>query len=301
MRIYSIVLPVSGVLLAACASAPPASLVDARAAYQRASQSEAKDLTPAQLHTAERSLAIAEKTYEDEGASANARDRAYVAMRKAELAQVQAGIVSAERATALAAQRVETAKERQQAATQSSLDTTQAQLVDQKNVVANQKSQLAVERQRAQDAERRAADAMAALASIATVKQETRGTVITLSGAVVFASGQSELLPGASAKLDQVATALSQSDPKTQIVVEGHTDSRGSAEMNQNLSNARAEKVRGYLVSKGVAAERIVSQGVGPSRPVADNETAEGRANNRRVEIIVKAAQSASAPVSSSK
>src|SRR5688572_26531734 len=128
MRIYSIVLPISGVFLAACASAPPASLVDARAAYQRASQSEAKDLTPAQLHTAERSLAVAEKTFEDEGASDNARDRAYVAMRKAELAQVQAGIVSAERTTTLAAQRVETAKDRRQDATQDSLDATQAKL-----------------------------------------------------------------------------------------------------------------------------------------------------------------------------
>ena len=300
MRIYSIVPPIFlGGVLAACASAAPASLVDARAAYQRASRSEAKDLTPAQLHTAERALVVAEKTFEDEGASENARDRAYVAMRKAELAQVQAGIVSAERTIVLSAQRIETARERQQAATQNSLDATQAQLVDEKNVVANQRSELAVERQRARDAERRAADAMAALASIATVKQETRGTVITLSGAVVFASGQSELLPGASAKLDQVATALSQGDPKTQIVVEGHTDSRGSAEMNQTLSNARAEKVRGYLVSKGISADRIVSQGVGPSRPVADNESAEGRANNRRVEIIVKAPQSAGAPLSS--
>lgn len=273
--------------------------MDARAAYQRAAQSEAKELTPAQLHTAERSLAVAEKTFEDEGASANTRDRAYVAMRKAELAQVQAGIVRAERTTLLAAKRVEAAKERQQTATQSNLDSTQAQLVDERNVVANQKSQLAVERQRAQDAERRAAGAMAALANVASVKQEARGMVITLSGAVVFASGQSELLPGASAKLDQVATALSQGDPKAQIVVEGHTDSRGSAALNQDLSNARAEKVRGYLVSKGIAGDRIVSQGVGPARPVADNESAEGRANNRRVEIIVKAPQSVGSPVSS--
>src|SRR5690349_1647072 len=75
-------------LAGACASAPPASLVDARAAYQRASTGPAQALVPAQLHAAHTSLSVAEKTYEDEGASLNARDRAYVAQRKAELAEV---------------------------------------------------------------------------------------------------------------------------------------------------------------------------------------------------------------------
>lgn len=289
MRIYSIVLPISGMLFLACAAATPPSLVDARAAYQRAAKGPAAELTPAQLHAAKSSLAMAEKTFEDEGASENARDRAYVAMRKAELAEVQAGIVSADQTTALAATRVETAKARKQVATQNALSTTQAKLVGEKNVVANQKVELAGERQRRQDAERRAADALAALASVATVKQEPRGTVITLSGAVVFTTGKSTLLPGATAKLDQVATALAQGDPSAQILVEGHTDSRGSDAMNQALSNARAESVRGYLISKGLSADRVVAQGVGPSRPIADNESPEGRANNRRVEIIVKA------------
>jgi OOP family OmpA-OmpF porin len=70
--------------------------------------------------------------------------------------------------------------------------------------------------------------------------------------------------------------------------VQGYTDSRGSAALNQDLSTRRAESVKDYLVSKGVAGERLSSEGLGPSNPVADNETAEGRANNRRVEIIVQ-------------
>ena len=72
------------------------------------------------------------------------------------------------------------------------------------------------------------------------------------------------------------------------MVVEGHTDSQGADAMNQELSQKRAESVRTYLVSRGIAADRITAQGFGPSRPIADNTSPEGRANNRRVEIVVK-------------
>ena len=71
------------------------------------------------------------------------------------------------------------------------------------------------------------------------------------------------------------------------MVVEGHTDSQGSASSNQDLSQRRAEAVRDYLVSRGIAGDRLTAQGFGPSRPIADNGTAEGRANNRRVEIVI--------------
>lgn len=275
-------------LLAACASTTPPSLVDARAAYQRAARGPAAQVNPAQLHVAETSLALAERTYEDEGASENARDRAYVATRKSELAEVQAAIALAERNTALAARRVQAAKAQDQLTTERDLDTTRAQLAGQTRVVANQTVQLASEKQRREAADQRAAQALATLTSIASVKQEARGTVITLSGAVIFASGQAMLLPAAQSKLDQVAAALVEGESQGKILIEGHTDSRGSDELNRDLSTRRAEAVRSYLASKGVAADRMQSQGVGPSRPVADNETAEGRANNRRVEIVVQ-------------
>jgi outer membrane protein OmpA-like peptidoglycan-associated protein len=276
---------------AACSSATPPNLVDARAAYQRASHGPAAQLTPAQLHVAETSLAAAERTYEDEGDSANTRDRAYVAQRKAELAETQASIVASDRNTQLAARRVAASNAEKQAATQLDLNSTKNQLAGERSVVANQTVALAGEKQRRQDAERRAADAMAALTEIASVKKEPRGTVITLSGSVIFASGKADLLPGAQAKLDQVAIALAEGDPEAKILIEGHTDSRGSDALNQELSTRRAAAVRSYLVSKGLAPERVVSQGLGPSRPIADNETAEGRANNRRVELVVQARQ----------
>ena len=128
---------------------------------------------------------------------------------------------------------------------------------------------------------------MASLERIAAVKEEARGVVITLNGAVLFATGQATLLPIAEERLRQVAEALQESQDGA-IVVEGHTDSTGSDAMNQELSMARAQSVRDFLTSHGVPADRIIAQGFGSSRPVADNKSPEGRANNRRVEIIVQ-------------
>jgi outer membrane protein OmpA-like peptidoglycan-associated protein len=84
-----------------------------------------------------------------------------------------------------------------------------------------------------------------------------------------------------------VAEALkNQADHR--MVVEGHTDSQGTESSNMELSMKRAQSVRDYLVSRGVPTEIISATGLGQSRPVADNHSAEGRANNRRVEIIVQ-------------
>ena len=112
--------------------------------------------------------------------------------------------------------------------------------------------------------------------------------VITLSGSVLFASAKSDLLPDAQMKLNDVAKALSEQDPDSRIVVEGFTDSQGGVAFNQNLSQSRADSVRVYLVSHGIASDRVTSQGFGLAQPIADNGTAEGRANNRRVQIVVQ-------------
>jgi outer membrane protein OmpA-like peptidoglycan-associated protein len=111
--------------------------------------------------------------------------------------------------------------------------------------------------------------------------------VITLSGSVLFASNKDALLPAAQERLGQVADALKTQDDH-KIVVEGHTDSQGSAPSNQGLSERRAQSVVSFLVSRGVPADQIRAEGLGQTRPVADNTTTDGRANNRRVEIIVK-------------
>jgi outer membrane protein OmpA-like peptidoglycan-associated protein len=112
--------------------------------------------------------------------------------------------------------------------------------------------------------------------------------VITLSGSVLFTSGKWDLSPGAQLKLNDVAKSLTLQDPVSKMVVEGHTDSQGSASSNQDLSQHRAQAVRDYLVTRGIASDRISAQGFGPARSVGDNATPEGRANNRRVEIVVQ-------------
>jgi outer membrane protein OmpA-like peptidoglycan-associated protein len=122
------------------------------------------------------------------------------------------------------------------------------------------------------------------------VKEEARGMVITLSGSVLFASGKFALLNTAMTKLDQVAEALKAQDADKRMVVEGHTDSQGSDKVNQPLSLNRGNAVRDYLVTRGVASEKITAVGLGSSRPIVDNKSAENRANNRRVEIIISPA-----------
>ncbi len=110
--------------------------------------------------------------------------------------------------------------------------------------------------------------------------------MFTLAGSYTFASGKSELLEGAHAKLDEVAETLIKVKPPG-ILISGYTDSQGSAKLNKDLSRLRAEAVRDYLVEKGVAPEGIRTEGKGESEPIADNSTPEGRAMNRRVEITV--------------
>lgn len=117
------------------------------------------------------------------------------------------------------------------------------------------------------------------------LRQTDRGTVITL-GDVLFASGQITLESDARARLDDVAELLD-SEPQKRVRIEGHTDSTGAADLNQRLSQQRAEAVMAALIELGIAAERIQAIGMGEAFPIASNETAEGRSRNRRVDVIL--------------
>jgi len=258
-----------------CATAqPPQELVDARAAYTKAQSGYARDLSPASLHTAKQALDGAEQKFEDDGASDEVRDQAYIALRKAQLAEADGSTAHLQRELAAS-------KERSQEAQMKNAQKTQAELSQTKEQLAKEQSARAAAEQRTKDALDRLA------AANANVKKEPRGTVITLSGGVLFASGKSILLPGAQTSLNQVGDALKE-NPEAKILVEGHTDSTGNESFNMELSRARAEAVASYLASRGLPKEQITSQGYGPSRPVADNASPEGRANNRRVEIVVQ-------------
>jgi outer membrane protein OmpA-like peptidoglycan-associated protein len=130
-----------------------------------------------------------------------------------------------------------------------------------------------------------AADSLRAQLQGMTSRREARGEVMTLSGDA-FASGQAQLRPEARDNLDQVTAFLSR-HPGRQVLIEGHTDNRGSANLNQVLSQRRAESVLRALVEEGIGAERMTAVGRGMAEPIADNASAEGRARNRRVDIVL--------------
>ena len=257
-------------------SMAPQDLVTARSAYDQASRGPAARLDPADMHAAKEQLDVAEASFQENGDTQHTRDQAYLATRKTQLAEVKARTLESNRKQT------------------SVVDTMHA---DQTKAVAHTSAELSranvafvAQGAALKEANDRAAKAAADLAKFATVKQEARGMVITLSGSVLFTSAKAELSPGAQLKLNDVATALTREDPVSKMVVEGYTDSQGAAAYNQTLSQQRAQAVRDYLVTRGIADDRITAKGFGPERPIADNATTEGRANNRRVEIVVQPA-----------
>ena len=113
--------------------------------------------------------------------------------------------------------------------------------------------------------------------------------IYSISEAVLFDSGQSQLKSGAEAKLERVANSAKKRYPGTDIRIIGHTDASGDQQSNKELAEARAEAVKSWLTSKGdVSSTRISLNPVGESQPVATNATTEGKAQNRRVEIAIK-------------
>lgn len=282
-----LLLAIAGTTGCASAIAPP-ELVSARTVYDRASKGPAASLNPTDLHTAKESLDAAEASFEKEGDTQVTRDLGYTAERRTETAESRARTMQAtgDKEQVVAQMHATTAAQAKMSAAE--LAKANQQLASKDQALQAQGNQLQSEVQRRQEAEKRAAQAAADLAKLASVKQETRGMVITLSGAVLFTSGKSELLPAAQVKLNDVAKALIEQDPDSKMVVEGHTDSQGTAAANQDLSQKRAQAVRDYLVSRGIAGDRVTAQGFGPTRPIGENGSAEGRANNRRVEIVVQ-------------
>jgi outer membrane protein OmpA-like peptidoglycan-associated protein len=274
---------------AGCATAaPPADLVSARMSYNKAQHGDAAKINPADLYTAQKAIESAEQSFAKNGDTRETRDLAYVADRRAQIAESRAHATQAtarQQATLTGMQADQTMQVKD---TSAQLGRANQKLALQGQAMQNQTQQLEAERVAREAAEKRAAQAAADLAKFASVKQEARGMVITLSGGVLFTSAKSDLLPSAQVKLNSVAEALTQQDPDSKIVVEGHTDSQGGESYNQDLSQRRAQAVRDYLVSRGIAADRVTSQGFGYSRSIADNKSPEGRANNRRVEIVVQ-------------
>lgn len=286
--------------IAACGTTASQQLVSARQAYRDAAAGPAARNAPADLKSAEQALGRAERSFQEDGADANTDDLAYIAQRRAQIATAVANRRVAE------LQKVQFEREREQVSDEmrrnavDDLKVAERELGRSEDKVTREQAarQAAesktdrmsgeVDKARAETEKARAeTDRMrAALTRAGQLAENERGLVITLNSGVLFKSGKSTVLPAARRKLLEVAAVL-RGAPERRTSVEGYTDTDGDEAANQLLSQDRADAVRAFLVSQGVAAEKVSAIGYGESRPIATNDTVEGRANNRRVEIVL--------------
>ena len=278
-------LPAIVLLLAACATTSPQS-ESALAQAQTAVRTLEVDPLAAQtagkpLQDARDSLAAAEKAQQDHRPPDEVVHLAYLVRRHAEVGEAMIAETRAQQQIAAAQTRRDqvlmAARERDAAAAQQQALSAQAQ-------AAAAQSQAAAARNQASAANDEAAAAREQLIAL-QAKQTERGMVLTLGSNVLFDTGSDVLKPGADDALNRVAQFL-QGQTNVKLRIEGHTDSRGSSSYNEALSQRRADAVYHALVRRGVDSARIDAVGRGMELPVATNDTAEGRQQNRRVELI---------------
>ena len=256
-----------------------AALTEAREEFGRAKTGIAMQLDPTDVHEADVALQKAETAFRDEPNEATTNDLAIIADRRALIAEAQAASIQAQ-------QDALTAKQQGVALTAAQLQTARGQLGQTQMQLQQQQAASAAQAQLLQDLQGKLKDARDTIAKIAAVKDDDRGMVITLQGEVLFKTGKWDLKAGAMAKLDEIAGALKGKEQP--IVVYGYTDNVGATDMNMDLSQKRAMAVRDYLATKGIPQDLITGEGKGPADPTSDNTSIEGRASNRRVEIVVK-------------
>jgi outer membrane protein OmpA-like peptidoglycan-associated protein len=289
----AVAVAVAAALFTGCASAPgkPAGSQEVRAKLI-ALQGDAMLATraPVAMKEAEQAVAQAEIVQPDLVLAAH---RVYIADRKVDSARALAETRFAEQErTALVA---ESAKSRLDARTlEADLAKTAASDAKTEALTARAESaeqKLATDQARsdANAAELQALELQRQVALL-QARPTDRGLVLML-GDTLFATGRAELKPGVTADLDRVSAFLNEYPNRT-AEIEGFTDSQGTEEYNQDLSQRRADSVKGYLVGQGVKTTRLSSTGRGENAPVADNASSEGRQQNRRVEVIISQGES---------
>jgi outer membrane protein OmpA-like peptidoglycan-associated protein len=237
--------------LVSCATAPPQELREARTVHRDAINSQAAIEAPDELAEASEALREAEHAFDEHGDDEITREKAWIAKVKAERAM--------DKADQRIAIRNEQAKEIEQPA--------QAPGADRPRVQAEIEP-----------------DLLATLREHATVEQGEGGVLLSLAADVTFDSGSAVLAASAKRKLELIAGALA-TYPEMPIEVSGHADSVGGEAFNLQLSLDRARAVRDVLIGAGLDESRLTVVGRGTEAPVAANDTADGRKQNRRVEI----------------
>jgi outer membrane protein OmpA-like peptidoglycan-associated protein len=232
--------------------------------------------------TAEEARVMSIKRQQDEQAE---QERKAAADRTAQAqADAQAQQAAAAQAQAQAAQSQAQAQQAQQAQQQAEQARQQAELAQRQ--AAQQAQQAESARQQAEnDKAQMRARMLQQLNQVLQTRDSARGLIVNMPD-VLFDTGKADLKPSARERLAKVAGILI-AYPDIHVEIDGYTDSTGSLEFNERLSEQRAEAVRSYLSSQGVNSSTITTQGFGPSQPIASNDTATGRQQNRRVELVV--------------
>jgi outer membrane protein OmpA-like peptidoglycan-associated protein len=275
LKMGTALLLVAAAALAACASAPKTvpEVEAARAQYERVAQAPlAREAAAVRLDKSQQALKNAEANLQAKKLELAKQD-AYVANRNALIAEQQiAELIShrqVEQGEAARNRVLIEARERETDAARAAADAARAQAATAGAAAASADAQ----------AQQLREELLAMQA-----KQTDRGMVITL-GDVLFDTGKAELKPGAMNTVERLAGFLNE-HPDLKVLIEGHTDSRGSADYNLGLSERRADSVRAALASRGIQGDRIQARGLGKDYPVASNDTREGQQQNRRVEIV---------------
>jgi outer membrane protein OmpA-like peptidoglycan-associated protein len=252
----------TGLTLVACSSTPKVEELDqARAVVQQVEASpDAGKYAVAELTSAHDAIREGDRLTKAKKSAEDVRQQAYLAQRYADTARQQIARGQAE------AQAGKAEEERQR-------------------VLLQAREQEAAQARAQADEQAKNAAALQEQLRDLQARQTDRGLVLTL-GDVLFDTGQATLKPGANSTVDRLGEFLQRS-PERSVTIEGHTDSVGSDSYNQALSESRADAVKSALVSRGIPAQQIVAVGKGEAVPVASNDNAAGRQQNRRVEIIV--------------
>jgi outer membrane protein OmpA-like peptidoglycan-associated protein len=272
-----------GLALCACVSTPQpnAALESARAAVQTAeSDPNVSKYAALDMEAARKDLAIADDAALHHNEAAIAQP-AYLAAQNARLAQMHGAAKAddarvaagqAERDQIVLATRNREVQNAKMATNEAKMQTSEA--LDQRDQAAQTAAQATQEAARLQ-------------AEVDQLKATptSRGLVLTL-GDVLFDTGRSELNPGSSRKLDQLAQFLSEHKER-RVQIDGFTDSVGSDSYNEELSRRRADAVKSALLVRGIDSSRISTQGYGKAYPVANNTDSGGRQLNRRVEVVI--------------
>jgi outer membrane protein OmpA-like peptidoglycan-associated protein len=279
---------VASVLLAACAATPlkPEGAAEARDKLtQLQSDPNLATRAPLAMKDADTAVRAAEQPQADGELGAY---RVYLADRKVGIARAEAETSFAEdQRAALSAQRERArldARTREADAAKGQVATARAEGAEQKAAADQARSDADAAQLDAANSQQQALELQRQIDTL-QARPTDRGLVLTL-GDVLFESGRAELKAGATGNLIKLVTFLNKY-PDRNVAIEGYTDSVGSENYNQGLSERRAASVKSYLVGQGVDSTRLSASGMGESDPVAGNDSAAGRQQNRRVEVII--------------